>query len=413
MAAGALTLAAGHVQSRENQSQLNATTLPSLTSAEEIAKQIEHHRPLAGATIPADLADRLGATHYDGRYHLTDEPFLLEGCRALRRLGMNVVKLWLAPRLPGYGYHSKWDLPKDARLVDVARHPYFESVLAMPFSTFVFEIQPVTRTGRPFPDAQCDYSDDTTQLRELAEHLLRRFADRDVTFVLQHWEGDWMLRRSAGLRWTAPGPDDAEERCEGFIRWLAARQHGVEQARETIHDTRCQVLHAAEVNRVWDAVEGIPTLTSHVLPKVGVDLVSWSSYDGMSSAERLWQGIEIIRHHAKPGPLADQPRVFIGEIGIPEHGKRREDIVRRWDEAMGVLLAQRIPWVLHWQLYCNEPIARDKADYRVRTADEMRGFWLVRPDGSLSFAGRYLKALLDHAGETLPENFRTSFGLNR
>ena len=33
----------------------------------------------------------------------------------------------------------------------------------------------------------------------------------------------------------------------------------------------------------------------------------------------------------------------------------------------------------------------------------MRGFWYLRPDGSLSHGGRYLDALLKHAGGTLPE----------
>jgi hypothetical protein len=36
-------------------------------------------------------------------------------------------------------------------------------------------------------------------------------------------------------------------------------------------------------------------------------------------------------------------------------------------------------------------------------AEDLRGFWLIRPDGSLSHSGKYLKALLEHAGETLPK----------
>jgi hypothetical protein len=34
----------------------------------------------------------------------------------------------------------------------------------------------------------------------------------------------------------------------------------------------------------------------------------------------------------------------------------------------------------------------------------MRGFWLVRPDGSLSHAGQYLTSLLQHAGGRLPKD---------
>jgi hypothetical protein len=57
------------------------------------------------------------------------------------------------------------------------------------------------------------------------------------------------------------------------------------------------VYHAAHLNRVWDGTHGIPTLTAHVLPHVALDLVSWSSYDGMDSAVSAWQGIELIQQH--------------------------------------------------------------------------------------------------------------------
>ncbi|MFZ5833092.1 MAG: hypothetical protein ACOY3P_23650 [Planctomycetota bacterium] len=61
-------------------------------------------------------------------------------------------------------------------------------------------------------------------------------------------------------------------------------------------------------------------------------------------------------------------------------------------------------WIVHWELYCNEPKDRiQKGSQRMYRADELRGFWLIRPDGSLSHAARYLKALLDHAGDRLPE----------
>ena len=85
---------------------------------------------------------------------------------------------------------------------------------------------------------------------------------------------------------------DAEDRCKGFVHWLTARQRGVARARSETRATQCRVYHAAEVNRVWDSTRGIPTLTTHVLPHVAVDLISWSSYDGMASPVKAWQGLE-------------------------------------------------------------------------------------------------------------------------
>ena len=386
---------------------------PKLTPPAEIDERVRSARPLFGGRIPADLPHRLGATHADGRYHLTDKPYLIEGAEALQRLGMRVAKFWFTPGMSSYPFNSRWKWQKGMRLVDLAEHEYFAQAFDMPFTTFVLEVQPVARTKRPFPDAEYDYREDERELHELAVYLLKTYAARNVTFILQHWEGDWMLRGKAGEAWQPGGPADLKPRCEGFTRWLAARQRGVARARDELAMTlaasstsRCKVYHAAEVNKVLDLTRGVPTLTSHVLPHVAVDLVSWSSYDGMASAVKTWQGIELIRHYARPHPLSGKPRVFIGEVGKPEQGETEQMIVDFWDRAMGVFFAQEIPWIVHWELYCNEPKDGNKDDKRARGADELRGFWLIKPDGSLSHSGKYLTTLLKHSGRALPQELR-------
>ena len=78
-----------------------------LTPAAEIEERVRTARPLLGGKIPANLADRLGTTHYDGHYFLTQKPYLVEGAEAIHRLGMNVAKFWLREdKLPGYNYNS-------------------------------------------------------------------------------------------------------------------------------------------------------------------------------------------------------------------------------------------------------------------------------------------------------------------
>jgi hypothetical protein len=371
-----------------------------LTPEAEIEERVRKARPLSGGPIPRDLAERLGATHYGGRYFLSDKPYLLEGCAALRKLGMGVAKFWCGRSLGGYDYNSEWGFTAQTRLVDVVRHRYFVDAFAHPFSTFALEIAPVGRDKR-FPDPDSYYAEDEAEMYELAAHLFRTYRERKVTFILQHWEGDWMLRGRPGEVWKKGGPPDAEARCEGFVRWLAARQRAVERARTEAGGTKCRVYHAAEVNKVWDGVAGIPTLTTHVLPKVAVDLVSWSSYDGMGSAVRAWQGIELIRRHARPSPAFGKLAVFIGEVGKPEQGQTERSIVEWWDRAMGVFIAQKMPWIIHWELYCNEPKDGNKRLRTVLPADRLRGFWLIRPDGSLSWSAKYLSRLLAHAGGRL------------
>lgn len=371
-----------------------------LTPESEIEERVRAARPLLGGKIPADLPARLGATHYDGRYYFTERPYLLEGCDALRKLGMGVAKFWFGRSLTGYNYNSDWGFTPETRLVDVAKHQYFVEAFNYPFTTFALEIFPVDRS-QSFDDPKSDFSGDESQMYELALHLLKAYKQRNSTFVLQHWEGDWMLR-GTGKIWEKGGPPGVEVRCDGFVRWLAARQRGVERARREAGETLCRVYHAAEVNRVLDGLAGIPTLTTHVLPKVAVDYVSWSSYDGMNSPVTAWQGIELIRKHARPSPVFGKPAVFIGEVGKPENGRSEAEVLSWWDTAMGVFFAQEMPLIIHWELYCNEPKDGNKRQRTVLGADQLRGFWLIRPDGSLSWSGAYLKSLIENAGGKLP-----------
>ena len=379
-----------------------------LTPAADIERRVRLARPMLGGQIPANLADRLGTTHYDGHYFLTQQPYLIEGAETIHRLGMRVAKFWLhEDTLAGYGYNSDWKIPLDSRLVSLLQHKYYVDALAQPFTTVVFEIFPLAKTDS-FLDVTSDFANEEAQFYETAAYLLQTYAQRDVKFVLQHWEGDWMLRGKAGASWATAPAKDFQPRCDAFIRFLSARQRGVERARKDAGAARCKVYHAAEVNRVWDGTKGIPTLTTHVLPHVTLDLVSWSSYDGMHSAVEAWQGIELIRQHMRPSPVFGDNAVYIGEIGKPENEATKNDIIEWWDRALGVFFALDIPWIINWELYCNEPKDGTKSDRRPRKAGEMRGFWLIRPDGSLSYSGEYLTTLLNNAGHVLPQQLRSN-----
>lgn len=375
-----------------------------LTPAAEIEAKVEAARPLRGGVIPADLKDRLGTTHYDGHYHLTDKPFLIEGADEIRRLGMNVAKFWLhEDGLPGYGYNSDWGIPLDRDLVNILAHPYYQAALAHPFSTVILEVFPLVGDKKTFFAGDNDFADEEREFHSIASYLLKTYADRDIRFILQNWEGDWMLRREEGGTWDKVPPEEIDRRCNAFIKFLAARQRGVERARAEAGPTKARVYHAAEVNRVWDGVDGLATLSTKVLPHVSVDLVSWSCYDGLKSPVHFWQGVEILRQSMRPSPTFGDNAVYIGEIGRPENGRRERDVVEFWDECMGVVFAMQLPLVVQWELYCNEPKDGTKQLRHPRRADEMQGFWWIRPDGSLSFGGNYLSTLLEFAGRKLPQ----------
>jgi hypothetical protein len=378
-----------------------------LTPESEILSRVEAARPLRGGSLPADLPDRLGTTHYDGHYHLTDKPFLVEGADLIHQLGMRVAKFWLHEGdLPGYGYNSDWGKSREGDLVERLKHPYYVQALSHPFTTVLFEVFPQQGDKKSFFLGQKEFSAEEKQIYEVGKYLLETYRNRPVRFILQNWEGDWMLRHSEGGNWGQVPKEEVDRRCEAFVKFVEARQRGVERARQEVPDSQAKVYHAVEVNRVWDGMEGIATLSTRVLPKVKVDLVSWSCYDGLESPVKTWQGIEILRQSMQPSPTFGTNAVYVGEVGLPENGLEKGKVIDFWDRTMGVFLAMDLPFVVHWELYCNEPKDGTKEQRHPRRAEEMKGFWWVKPDGKPGFGGEYLNALLEHAGRTLPPEVR-------
>lgn len=390
-------------------------------SDQQIAKIIEKHRPLKGGLIPSDIKNRLGATHVAGKYYFTNEPYVIEGCRKLDEMGYGIVKLWFRKNPGGYPYNSEWNLPKEVRLKQLAQHPYFAACFELPFSTIGLSVD-----GAGVKTTDETAAKEEEEIYELTKYLLEQYREREVTFILHNWEGDWIMRGGTGdyARWSRKAgelfravdgdrytvlvPADSTERVNAMVKWFKARQNGVNRARSEVKNTKCKVYHAIEANKVMDSMDGIPGIANYVLPQVETDMVSWSSYDGMDPAGlKLYRGIDYLRSQMKPTKYMKGKRVvFLGEIGIPEQRyeglMEQAPVTERWDTFVGVCLAQDVPYLIQWELYCNEPKNEELRKLNdVRKTDEMRGFWLIRPDGTKSWAAQYFEQLLNHAGKRL------------
>lgn len=366
--------------------------------AQEVLRLVRDASPSRGGPIPADLPGRLGTALAGAKYSLSSEPILVEGAERIVTTGARAAKFWLQDLAHVYAIHSDWrGLAKQAPFVERINHPYFRQALRQPFETVALEVNWAPGT-RPFA-ADEDYARDEEQMQALAAHLLSTYADKPCTFILQNWEGDWLVRGDE-KDWSRDVPADAEARLDSLAAWWRARQRGVARARAEHPGCRCRVLHAAEVNRVVDAGRGIPTATTHALPHAPVDLVSWSCYDGIGDPVTAWACLDLLEHCGRRDGDGAVP-VMVGEIGKPENGLERDDVVAWWDQALGVFLARRVAYIFHWALYCNEPRDRVRRHGRPRervAPEEMRGFWWFRPDGTTSWAGEYLERLLARAG---------------
>ncbi len=363
-------------------------------SDDETLSKIDEFRPSKKQRLQRELIRRIGSTHVAGKYHLTNKPFLIEGAEKLLSLGTKLGKFWLIPRTTksDYSFNSSWGDYKN--LTDLVASPYYTELLQMPFETLIFEAHsPLEENWRKPNLADEFYKSVSREFYNLTEYLYKKCRNKEMVIILQHWEGDWMLRGRGGEMWKEV-PSDWQQLCKRMQRWLAARQEGVTAARNEFgKGAKCVVAHATEVNRVVDVWKNIPTVTRDVLPYIEVDLVSYSAYDGMKDPLTMWKCIQEIKNHAKTGSLFGKGAVYIGEIGIPENDQPK-NIKERWDSFMGVFLAAEMRYIVQWEVYCNEiKPSQEKITIPIKNPEQMRGFWLVKPDGSLSETGQYFSQL--------------------
>ena len=194
---------------------------------------------------PEKLRSIIGVTHVNGHYHLTEKDFLTEGADQILTLGSRVIKVWFHKPWNSYSFNSRW--PECKSMVDIAKTPYFRALFAKPFETYIlmcFSMGQYEGYFRNGMSAQ-QTAEEQRKFYELTKHLLITYKGTGKTFILQHWEGDWLIR--AGFDRKA---DPTATAISGMIAWLNARQAGVNQAKKELGQDGVRVYHAAEVNRV-------------------------------------------------------------------------------------------------------------------------------------------------------------------
>ena len=312
----------------------------------------------------------LGTQTFGIKYQFTSGNALVETAEAIRRMGSNTIKFFAGPGAAG---QYRMTLPPEiASLTALVRdEPSFRAVLDMPFAHYLMWAYAFAgdewRTGLSPARRDAIYR----ELTELCAYLLTAYRGSGKTFYLGHWEGDWSL-----LGHTDRTKDPPPEAIRGMIDWLTVRQKAVDDAVRAHGQHGVRVFHYTEVNLVAKAMQGGITVTTHVLPHVDVDFVSYSAYDtldfaGGARTENLTKALDFIASKLPPKPAIAGRRVFIGEYGFPTEIMKtpgRQDAATRAVARAG--LAWGCPFVLYWELYCNE--IKD---------GKHRGFWMIDDKG--------------------------------
>jgi hypothetical protein len=346
-----------------------------------------------------ELRDIIGVTHVDGKYHLTNEDFLNEGADQILALGSRVIKVWLHKPRQSYAFNSQW--PQMNGLVEIAQSPYFRELFDKPMTTYILMCFSMGADAGYWRKGLTNDQklQEQRQFCDLAKHLLTTYQGTGKTFVLQHWEGDWLIRGNYNGK-----ADPTREAISGMIEWLNARQSGVNQARREVGSNGVRVYHAAEVNRVVDSMrQGKPNVVNRVLPHTRLDLVSYSAWDAATAhfqdPQVLRQALDFIAAHTPDSPDFGDRNVYLGEFGMPENKFSLGHVQKAIPNAVKTALDWGCPYIVYWQLYCNELAGQERPP--VRSNGAVRGFWLIRPDGSKAWTWAYFYGLLNSDGPNI------------
>jgi hypothetical protein len=225
-------------------------------------------------------------------------------------------------------------------------------------------------------------------MQAIASYLLGTYSGTGKTFILQNWEGDHLLYLCEGTN--PPTYNCAPDALgiEGFIGFFNARQDGVDAARASTPSTNVHVYHAVEVNRVQDAMAGLPTLTNNVLPHTRADLYSYSAWDTISTGADLWTALDYLAAKAPDNLRFGRYNVYLGEYGAAENligGDFAQKV--KTQDLTETALFWGVRYALYWQIFCNERVTGTGYP----TNSDMRGYWLVRPDTSLPQVYHYFR----------------------
>jgi hypothetical protein len=372
--------------------------LPSLPTSIAIIGWILliHMSPAADRKAPFSLS--VGTQSIGVRYQFTEDCALVESAKQIAALGSDTLKIALTPNYTD-DYRMEAD-PKIRSLMDLIEHkPSYKAVMDMPFRNIMLWVYPFSDSKSAFFKGTINEAESKAVYEEIyafTAYLLKRYSGSGKSFFLGNWEGDWHVVREVFDYNVDPEP----ESIAGAIKWFTLREKAISAARRDTPHSDVEVYYYIELNHVAKSLDDDrPSIVNRVLPHIRTDYVSWSSYDvtkpaadlgGEKGRERVFQALDYIEAHL---PESDVPgkRVFLGEYGFelssfetPEKQRDYTASIIKWGLEWGC------PFILYWELYCNEIEA---------TTGEHRGYWLIDDEGEKQPAWFLHQQFLERARE--------------
>lgn len=348
------------------------------------------------------LPFQAGITHTDGRYGFTGGNYLIEGAQKILDLGSPAIFIYMTPAFRSY-YPDRgagmWPTTDPASLTELAQTAPFRQVLNMPFKTIVITAygmvngDNVTNIGTNPAAAAAEEQ----EFYDFARYLFATFAGSGKTFIIKHWEGDFI-----GLNGFDTSQDISPSMVQNMVTWLKARQRGIARARQDSgNPAGVGVFHAVECALVLDLAQGKSNVRviNAVVPQVAPDMVSYSSWDSSmqgsdpaSTAAAMNLALDTIKKYA-PDPLnLGNRRILISEYGLYETN-HPNDAVWRAQTILSTAKSAGLLGAFFWELFDNEctqsdgsyfPTGALSTDALRPTNSQCEGLSIVRPDASTS-----------------------------
>lgn len=332
------------------------------------------------ADSPTIFSLSAGAQSIGVRYQFTEETALVESAQAIAALGSDTLKIACTPK-----YTDDYRLQADPQIRSLSdlldRKPDYLEVMDMPFRNIMVWVYPFADSQAAFFKGELSEAESQAIYKEIYEftaYILKRYSGSGKTFFFGNWEGDWHVQAERYDYNFDPEP----EVIAASIEWFRIREQAIADARRDTPHEDVTVYYYIELNHVAKAMDhDKPAIVNRILPHIKTDYVSWSSYDitkpaarmgGEKGRARVHQALDYIEAHL---PASDLPgkRVFIGEYGFELNSFPDPDLQRKYTASiMKWSLEWGCPFILYWELYCNEI---DPA------TGQHRGYWLIDDKG--------------------------------
>lgn len=345
-------------------------------------------------------ADVIGIVHAGGKYNFTAQPYLTEGANLIRKdIGSKIIKLFIGSDIADqYSFNEEWSTQYTS-LAELVKNEEIKSVFEMDFNTIVLVAYEFERAAwnSATPLSVSEINRVKKEFYDLTVELIKSYNTTGKTFVLQNWEGDNEL--TPALKSAAQ--EDKATITSNYLRYNNARQAGITEAREELFATgnyiEVNVLGALEVNYLSYNGGGQSKVVDVIVPDSTADLFSFS--DWSTANARLEEDLDYYLSKINEKRAEEDKKtmndIVLGEFGRAEYYSGTADEQSQFDVAMEtakIAVNKGVRYVCYWSLMCNERVGGETT----RPANEdMKGFWLIKPDGTFTKTFWYLKGLFE------------------